>query len=208
MIRGEPLLMNTLEPCDVAYKHLVLKHCYDALEAAGFTRFRKEAVDWPFEGSFHCWVGLNNALQKEYVEVNPFVGVHVATIMKLYTGLEGRKYNRGIATYAVHMGELAPKERAFRFTRQTEVLAEASRLARLYVTVGLPYVQSIASYERLLPLLKSRISMLGAYPERVASCLYLMGRKDDARAFVEAFVKEQPDYFEGFATPFLKLLTH
>jgi len=200
--------MNTLKRCDAAYKQVVLKHCYDALEAVGFTRFRKEGVDWPFENGFHCWVGLNNALEKDYVEVNPFVGVHVAPIMKLYTELEGQKYNRGIATYAVHMGELVPKERAFRFTRQTDAEAEASRLARLYVNVGLPYAQSMASYEKLLPLLKKRIPMLGAYPERVASCLYLMDRKDEARAFVEEFVKQQPDYFEGFAVPFLKLLTH
>lgn len=200
--------MSTNERCDAAYKQVVWQHCYDALTAAGFTRFRKESVDWPFGNEFHCWVGLNAAIEPEYVEINPFVGVHAVPIMKLYTALEGRKYNRAIATFAVHMGELAPKERAFRFTRQTDVAAEAARLARLYVSVGLPYAESMADYERLLPLLQSRVSMLGAYPERVASCLYLMDRKDEARTFVEEFVKQQPEYFEGFAIPFLKLLTH
>ena len=204
--------MNTPERCGAAYKQLVLKHCHDALEAAGFTRFRTEGVDWPFENGFHCWVGLNSAVEPVYVEINPFVGVHVVPIEKLWTSMKiskyPGKYSRGYATYAVHMGELAPKERAFRFTRQTDVEAEAARLARLYVAVGLPYAQSMASYELLLPLLQSRILRLGAYPERVASCLYLMDRKDEARAFVEEFVKQQPDYFEGFAVPFLKSLTH
>jgi hypothetical protein len=116
------------------------------------------------------------------------------------------KYSRGIATYARHMGELAPDERVFHFTRQTDVDAEAKRLARLYVTVGLTYAKSIASYDALLPLLQERSEMLGAYPERVASCLYLMGRKDAARSFTEEFLTQYREYFEGFAAPFLQML--
>lgn len=203
--------MTTNECCDAAYKQVVRQHCYDALAEAGFTRFRKEGVDWPFGNGFNCWAGLNTAIEPDYIEINPFVGVHVVPIEKLASIKIGKypgKYDRRVATYAIHMGELAPKERAFRFTRQTDIAADAARLARLYVSVGLPYAQSMASYELLLPLLQQRIPHLGGYPERVASCLYLMDRKEEARAFVDAFVKEQPDYFAGFAEPFLKLLTH
>jgi hypothetical protein len=194
------------EQCDVAFKQVVTLQCYDALEKAGFNRFRKEGVDWPLQSGFHCWVGLNNNLERDYFQINPFVGVHVVPIMKLYTSLEGRKYDRGNATYALHMGELAPEERVFCFTRHTDIEAEAERLARFYVTVGLLYSQSIATYERLLLLLQERVPMLGAYPERVAACLYLMDRKEEAKAFVEKFLITHRDYFEGFATPFLKLL--
>ncbi|WP_457097719.1 hypothetical protein [Lysobacter sp. P5_B9] len=200
--------MNTGDKCDAAYKREVLLKCYEALEAAGFTRYQKENVDRPLGSGFHCWVGLNSGLDMEYVDINPFVGMHVVPIMKLYTGLEGRKYNRNIATYAVHMGVLAPHEPVFHFTRQTDIEAEAARLAHLYSTVGLRYAQSIASYEQLLPLLEERVPMLGGYPERVAACLYLMDRKEDAISFVELFLKDHRDYFEGFAAPFLKMLTH
>jgi len=200
--------MSTVERCDAAYKQVVLNKCYEALEAAGFTRYRKENVDWPLGSGFHCWVGLNYGLEQEYVEINPFVGLHVIPIMKLYTNLEGRKYSRGIATFAKHMGELAPEELIFRFTRQTDIEVEAARLARLYVSVGLNCARAIASYEQLLPLLQDRVPTLGAYPERVAACLYLMDRKDEARTFAEGFLKDHRDYFEGFAVPFLKLLTH
>lgn len=204
--------MNAVERCDAAYKRVVLLKCCDALEDVGFTRYRKEGVDWPIENGFHCWVGLNSALEPEYVEINPFVGMHVVPIEKLWTSLKiGRypgKYSRSVATNAVHMGTLAPHEPVFRFTRQTDIEAEAARLARLYASVGLAYAQSIASYEQLLPLLQDRVPMLGGYPERVAACLYLMDRKDEARAFVEDFFKEHRNYFEGFAVPFLKLLTH
>ncbi len=199
--------MSAIEHCDAAFKQAVLLKCYDALEVEGFTRYRKQDVDWPMEHGFHCWVGLNTGLEKEHLDINPFVGVHVVPIMKLYTSLEGRKYSRSTATYAVHMGELTPKEQAFRFTRQTDVAEEAARLARLYADVGLSYALSIGTYELLLPLLRDRVPMLGAYPERVASCLHLMGRKDEARSFVEEFLKEHRDYFEGFAVPFLKMQT-
>lgn len=200
--------MTTNERISAAYKSVVLRCCYDALVEAGFTRFRKEAVDWPLRNDFHCWVGLNTTIDPEYVEINPFVGVHAVPLMKFYTELEGRKYSRGIATFAIHMGELVPKERVFRFTPQADAVTEAMRLARLYVGVGLPYAQSMASYELLLPLLQQRVLRLGGYPERVASCLYLMDRKNEARTFVEGFLRQQPSYFSGFAEQFLKLLTH
>ncbi|MBD3827672.1 MULTISPECIES: hypothetical protein [unclassified Stenotrophomonas] len=198
--------MSAIEHCDAAFKEAVLLKCYEALEVEGFTRYRKQEVDWPMENGFHCWVGLNTSLEREYLDINPFVGVHVAPIMKLYTSLKGRKYSRNISTYAVHMGELAPHEQAFRFTRKVDVAAQATRLARLYSDVGLSYALSIGTYERLLPLLQARVPMLGAYPERVACCLYLMGRKEEARLFVEEFLLDHRDYFERFAVPFSRIL--
>jgi hypothetical protein len=159
---------------------------------------------------FHCWVGLNTGLEKDHVQINPFVGVHVVPIEKLWTseksGKYPGKYDRSHATYALHMGRLAPDETVFRFAPPMDVDAGAARLAQLYSTVGLAYAKSIATYERLLPLLQERVEMLGAYPERVACCLYLMGRKVEAQAFVEDFLPKNREYFEGFAIPFLKKL--
>ena len=198
--------MKIAARCDAAFKKAVLLACYDALAGVGFSRFRKEAVDWPLGGGFHCWVGLNTGLERTYLEINPFVGVHVVPIMKFYTRLEGRNYSRSVATYALHMGELTPDEPAFRFIPDAEIGEEAARLARLYAGAGLAYARSIATYENLLPLLRERVEMLGAYPERVACCLYLMGRKDESRAFTEGFLQRKRSYFEGFAVPFLKML--
>lgn len=199
-------LPSISEPCDAKFKQHVLLKCYEALAAAGFTRYRKEDVDWPLDGGFHCWVGLNTGLYDERVEINPFIGIHVVQIMRLYTALEGRKYSRSISTYALHMGEVSPREQAVEFTRDTDVEKQAARLAQLCLKVGLPYAKSIASYEVLLPLLQARVPMLGGYPERVASCLYLMGRKEEAQTFTEDFLIKKPNYFKGFANSFLKML--
>lgn len=202
------MLENVQPPCDARFAKHVLHECCAALSDVGFTRYRKEDVDWPLDASFHCWVGLNVGLDRDCVMINPFVGVHAVTIMNVYTWLEGRKYSRSTATYAIHLGKLAPKVAAFGFTRQTNVQSEAKRLAELYGTTGLTYAASIASYDQLLSLLEERVESLGGYPERFASCLYLMGRKDEARSFVKDFLKIRRSYFEGFALPFLKLLTH
>ena len=197
-----------MEVCDAAFKRTVLLCCYDALERNGFTRFRREGVDWPLEGGFHCWVGLNTGLYREYVEINPFVGVHAVPVERFWTSLKERKYDRGHASYAIHLGKIAPHAKVFRFTRDTDIASEAERLARLYVDVGLPFAKSIASYDALLPLLVRRSESLGAYPYRVAACLFLTGRVAEARLFIEDFMNRHPrdiGEIEKFAVPFLAL---
>ena len=197
--------------CNAAFRDYVEDCCLKALVAEGFERFRKHDADKQIHDGFYCWTGLNNGLYPDRVEINPFVGVHVMPLMRFYTKLEGRKYNRASATWAVHMGELpeAQNETAFAFgPGQSEgfIQKECARLARLYATAGWDYAKSIASYEALLPLFKSRIERLGGYPERYASALYFMGRRQEARAFTEEFLQRKREYFEAFAIPFLKLL--
>jgi hypothetical protein len=155
-------------------------------------------------------VGINAAADRDCVEVSPFVGVHAVSIEKLWTRLKrgeypGR-YDRGVATYALHLGELVPNVRAFHFVDETDVDLETERLAALYHGVGVSFAQSISSYERLLPLIEGRVEWLGGYPERVACCLYLMGRISDAREFTERFLQTERDYFEGFALPFIQTI--
>ncbi|MEJ0100077.1 MAG: hypothetical protein WDO12_10170 [Pseudomonadota bacterium] len=202
--------MSTIGHCDAAYKKMVILQCCDALEAQGFTRFRKDEVHWPLGDGFYCWVGLSSNLSRESVGIDPFVGVHVGPIEKLWTRLQvGKypvKYDRGCASHAVYMGLLSPRERSFEFSRQTDVAREAARLAQIYSTTGLSFARSIASYEQLLPLFKDRAHMGGAYPQRVACCLYLMGRSREARTFVDELPPVQQPYLEGFTIPFLNML--
>jgi hypothetical protein len=112
-----------------------------------------------------------------------------------------------VATYAVHIGGVAPHERVVRLTLQTDVEQEASRLAKMCVIIGLPFAESIANNDKLLPLLEARTNMLGGYPERVACCLYLMGHKAQSRAFTQDFAAKEPAYFQAFADAFLGMLS-
>lgn len=178
-------------------------------------RFRKEGVDLPLYDGFHVWVGLAMGLERDRVDIYPNVGLHIVPIHKLYTELDRgsyqTKYDRRVATYSISLGMLdaVGDERAFAFApHQSEgfIEAECKRLARLYATAGVDYARSIASYEALLPLLQQNVNTLGGFPERVASCLYLMGRKQEAKTFAEEFLTRKRDYFEGFAKPFLEML--
>lgn len=194
---------------EISLKKVIRLKCYDALEQAGFTRFAKEGVDWPLENGFHCWVGLNTGVYSNLVEVNPFVGVHVVPLERLAAVIKGRKYDRGIATYAIPMGELdsVRNEQAFSFSPEQSnafVDSETQRLALLYTTAGVSFASSIASYVKILPLLEGRLDMLGGYPESVACCLYLMGDEASACKFVTDFASKEPKYFNSFALAFLK----
>jgi hypothetical protein len=117
------------------------------------------------------------------------------------------KYNRAVATYAVHLGEVAPNVPIFRFFPCDKIEDEAARLSLLYETIGLPFSKSISNFIKLVPLLEKRVTMLGGYPERLAVCLYLMGRKNDAAEFVEIFRRKEPTYFEKFAVAFLNFVS-
>jgi hypothetical protein len=189
-------------------KDELLRQCYDAPVNAGFESFRSQNVDMPLTSNVRCWVGLNTKLTSEYVEINPFIGVHFMDIERMWTSLKAGKYrskcDRAIATYSVHMGKLAPQEQIFRFSDLDDIEAGALRLSALYSDVGLKYAKSISSYEALLPHLIDRSSALGGYPERRACCLYIMTRFVDAADFVRGFLKDRQDYFEGFAAPFLE----
>jgi len=200
------MLINLTQPCDAAFQKPVLLKCHDALSAAGFLRFRRQSVDWPFEAGFRCWVGLDTVLKKDHLAIHPFVGVHVVPIMKSYTALRYRKYSGTVSTCALDTSELKTHGPPFRFTRHPDVDAVVARLVRLYTRVGFVYAKSIANYQLLLPLLRSRVGKLAEYPERTAACLYLMGRKDEARSFTEKFLAQHRDYCDGFAVPFTEML--
>lgn len=197
------------------YRQKIEQECLGALVDLGFSKIGKSCVEMPTEKGFSCWVGLNQGAYANRLCIEPFVGVHVEPIARLYANIDQGKYrvryNRCVATYAVHIGELpdASGQRAFMFTPEQSLefqRSEIKRLAALYSTVGLSFARSISSFEALLPLLKERVSMLGGYPQRFACCLYLLGREDEARLFVEEFLTNNWDAFEGFAIPFLRML--
>jgi hypothetical protein len=198
---------------DYVFKERILLECYDALEKHGFTRFSKLGVDYPIHDGFHCWVGINVAQCSDRVELVPNVGLHVVPIEEMVCTLDkgeyATDYDRGVATYSINIGELASlgDERAFSFSHQQSdyfIYTECERLAVLYATEGLRYAKSIASYEYLVPLLKENVGTLGGNPERLAACLYLMGKKLEAMEFLSSFPEKYKEYIKGFSVPFLE----
>jgi hypothetical protein len=188
--------------------------CETALVNVGFQRLRRGCIVYEIDPDFLGWVGLNRGVHTGFVRINPFVGIHCISVMKLCAEIEGGAYKKGaIATFAVHLGKLRPKVDVFEFHGEGDIAPESRRLAETVVDGGLPFMRAHASYEAILPVLEERVPTLGGYPERVAATLYRMGQVARARDFVierraeyehqSAQVKES---FDRFAIPFLKLV--
>lgn len=201
-------------PKDARFAGAVEAACEAALIGVGFKRPRQGCIVYEINADFFGWIGLNRGMHAGFVRINPFVGIHCIPLMRLYTELEGRKYQKGaVATFAVHLGELSPSVAAFEFHQESDIETESRRLAEVVLEVGLPFMRAHASYDAILPILEERVPTLGGYPERVASALYLTGDIERARRFVsdrraeyatkDAAVRAS---FDTFALPFLKLL--
>lgn len=198
---------------DRAFADSAERACEEALLSVGFSRPRRGTILLAIDKDFSGWVGLNRGVHKEFVRINPFVGIHCHPIMRLCDELEGEKYANGrIATFAVHLGEICPDIDAFKFHDEQEVSSESKRLADVVRVHGAPYMRSLADYGRLLPALIERVPTLGGYPERVAALLLLTGRRREAEEFVQERLKEYEKFdetvqssFARFAMPFLEL---
>lgn len=159
---------------------------------------------------FHGWVGLNTALYSDYVEINPFVGIHSIEIERLWTSLKGSikktRYDRAVSTYAVHFSAILPQINSFKFYSASDITVKAEELAKLYAIDGIEFSKSLSSYEVLRDRLYERVPLLGAYPERYACCLLLLEQKAQASEFVASFVKKNPNYFPNFDQVFGKFI--
>jgi hypothetical protein len=181
--------------------------CNSALASVGFQIPRRTTRVIPISDDIYGWVGLNRYKAGEAWQINPFIGLHSVSIMRLWFELSSRpklKYLLGeAATAAVHLGELAPDLDGFRFEQAEPLEGEARRLAKAVVEHGLPWMQEHASFEALLVLFKEREAMLGGYPERIAVVLFLLGRYADMSAYLddrlEAYAR-QPAWGEVHAS--------
>lgn len=140
----------------------------------------------PINGDFFGWIGLNVGHHKNFIRINPFIGVHCPPIMKLTATAGGKKYRpKEIATFAVFLGTLCPHVEQFIFTDETDIRVEAERLSSIVDEFGIPYMKNIANYPALISLLEARISSLGGYPQRYAAALYLSGNSQRAVDFID-----------------------
>lgn len=186
---------------EIQFVRIVEDACESALISVGFKRLRRGTIVHEISAAFWGWVGLNKGIHGDMIRINPFVGVHAVEVMKLCAQLENSKYVKGAyATYAIHLGELLPEAPTFEFHREVAVDEEAGRLAACIVEAGLNYMRSISSYEVLLPLIATRMPMLGGYPERYAAALYLSGKPEIACDFVRGVLNSGGELAK-FASP-------
>jgi hypothetical protein len=181
--------------------------CYRSLARSGFVRYERWSIDWPFDEHFHCWARINVRESDRECEVEPMIGIHAARIERGWTALKvGRYravYRRDLATIACSLLPVAGLAGPLTIRRHEAGMADVEKLVDLYRGVGLDFARGMAAYEALAPMLRERVGSLGGNPERLAFCLHLLDRRDEAIAFVSEFARTRPAYFEGFAEPFI-----
>lgn len=171
------------------FKKYVLDECEFSFKENRFYIPRKGCVLLPIDENFLGWVGMNIASNAGMLEINPFVGIHCSEIFRTKSSITKKKYPKGeTATFAIHLGEICPEVRAFHFysSEPESVRVEAERLVATIVKFGVPYMHSIASYNKLIPLLKERVDMLGGFPESYAIALFKNNELEKCVEFLEA----------------------
>ncbi len=192
------------------FKRRVLDACEAALVRHGFRRVRMHTIALDISPDFQGWVGLNSGIYYDNVRITPAVGIHCVPLMRLVYALEERPYKISeSATFAYTLSTLKKGVRPFVFMSEDDLVHEAERLAST-IAQCLPFTRDFANYEAIASISKSRSDMLGGYPEKAAVALYLMGRADEAKAWLdlqlEQFRLKEPSTFEPFEKFAAKLL--
>ena len=168
------------------FRKKLIGDCETALKSRGFIAPRKGCRLFPFNDDFFGWVGLNKANYSDFININPFIGIHCSPLMKLCSELQGEKYKMGqTSTVAWHLGEICPDIASFDFYEDCDIEPQSTRLAHAIVEHGLPFMKKNANYDTVMPKLYEKVPSLGGAPERYAVALYLTGQLTEAKQFIE-----------------------
>ncbi|MUV14267.1 hypothetical protein [Noviluteimonas gilva] len=185
--------------------------CDEALSQYGFKSPRRGNPLIRLDEDAFGWIGLNRLNMGHALQLNPFIGVHFVSIMKLWDQLNDNPkkwpYKVGqMATVALHLGELAPDVEVFVFDDRRPIEPEAERMARTIVQYGVPWMRAHARIDAILPLLREREGMLGGFPQRIAVALFLQGKNEEATAYLDCKLQEYsamtkwPEIVESWST--------
>lgn len=179
--------------------------CYEALAVVGI-RYRYGVGSLAISDDFLGWIGLNVGTHRNFVRVNPNIGVHCVPVMSLVAEVFGERYRSGeLPTISYPLGEACPRVLEFVFKSSSHIPAETQRLAATMGECGIPYMKQLADYDTLVSRLTSRVDALGSAPEYLAVTLYLQGRASAAMELLDRLIskfggKNIETYVERLAT--------
>ena len=195
------------------FRRRVLDACEAALMRRGFRRVRMHSLVLDIDADFQGWIGLCDGIYNDNVRITPAVGIHCIPLMRISHALKGRPYRiSDIATFAYPRSIVEAGVKPFVFMSEEELVPEAERLASA-IERCTPFMRDFANYEAIASISKSWSGMLGGYPEQAAVALYLMGRADEAKAWLDIQMhrfrlgeRSTCEAFENFAAKLLHLI--
>jgi|GEM_PF-4960988 len=160
------------------------QRCAAALKDIGF-RTTSGTAYCPINETVLGWVGLNIAKHRDFVRINPNIGVHCVPVMRCMDSIRGKKYQPGrIATLAEPLGVIMPGERQIVMTDRTEIEPEIDRLMSYIVSDAKDRIAHLADLSVLESALHRRVPQFGGAPEMYALTLLLNGKTDEFTHFV------------------------
>lgn len=175
------------------------------LAKIGF-RKRKSVYILVIDDYCNGWLGLNRATYRaeENVEIHPNIGVFHVGIAELLTDLTKRDYiSIPPATACTPLYTIMPVNEyySWQFHLGDPIVATVADLVSNVTTFGLPWIRQSSSPEHLLRLLKEDLLEHRIY--RYPALLFLLGRKEEAVAFVEQQLdllkNSRPRYVHDYA---------
>jgi len=177
----------------------VFQLLHTRLAALGFEKRKPGIFTIKVSDEVVGWIGLNKAThgQKGFLEINPVVGVRNQRIEKLVSDLLGEKFDEVIpATLAGNIGYMMPsdKYRSYTFSQDAPVETIAEELVNGFREYGLPFIRSHTETTALVEGLRTcRFAVRFMADYRIPSGLFLLGRMDDAAAYLNAKLAEIAD---------------
>lgn len=196
------------------FRRRVLDACEAALTRRGFSRVRMHRNVLEISTDFQGWIGLCDGIYHDQVRITPALGVHCVPLMRLICSTTGTRYRRSeFASIAYALSDVKKGVAPFEFTSEESLVTESERLASTMERYGIPFMRAFASYEAVVSVSKARSGILGGYPEKAAAALYLMGRSDEARKWLDMQrepyrLDDAPAWqpFETFAAKLLQIM--
>lgn len=141
--------------------------------------------------AFLAWVGVNIGVHAEFIRLNVNVGVHCQPVMKLIDEACGEKYFLGKnATIATPLAELVSDPEIGVIKNDQSIDVAVGRMVNALREEGLLFANGIASYPKLMELLKKRVANLGHMPERYVVAAYIFGEGDSVNSFIDNQIGE------------------
>lgn len=166
-------------------KEEVERICADGLKGAGYKTAGPTAY-FRITDSIYGWVGINVSNHKEFVRVNPNIGIHCVPVMHCFDKIRGRKYQQGrIATYSVPIGEVVPDEPQIIISDRSDIDSKVGRMISYIKGPGGDYMADFVDLAVLEKALYQSVSQLGGYPEKYALTLLLNGKDKEFQEYSE-----------------------
>jgi hypothetical protein len=175
------------------------------LTSLGYRKRRGNIYTFDLTEETIGWVGLNTVTHRGggLMEINPVIGVRNQHLEKTLADIEGKKFDSYIPpTVCIHLGYLMPQNQylPWYYEPGADDVATAQQMAASIEEYGKPFMLANSTLEALIETMANpRYVYEHQVTYRMPVALYLLGRTDEAREFLQSHLRELGDATHMYA---------